>query len=259
MQDQDRVANIMQRLKLLSGLDEPTYQRLLHELDASRERAGLSAEVLTRVTLFDAKPHDVESFDRANLGRFPLHYVRAALNLDTARAAEGSRAACIFVNDTCDAAVVERLAKLGVELIALRFAGFNHVDIQACARLGVQVVRVPAYSPYAVAEFTIALMMVLNRRIHHAYARTAPATSSWTDWLASICTVRRRESSAPARSDSASSTFCSDSVAMCSRLTSSRTRSCCPAPAYGTSNCLSCLRSLTSLPSTCRCSRILTT
>jgi D-lactate dehydrogenase len=171
MQDRNRVANVIDRLKLLPGLDEATYLRLLHELDTSRERAGLQPDGLARVTLFDAKARDVESFDKSNGGRFLLHYVRAALSLDTARAAEGSRAACIFVNDTCDAAVVERLAELGVKLIALRCAGFNHVDIQACARLGVQVVRVPAYSPYAVAEFTIALMMVLNRRIHHAYAR----------------------------------------------------------------------------------------
>lgn len=171
MQDRERVTNLIERLKLLPGLDEGTYQRFLHELELSRDRVGLRSDGLVRVTLFDTKARDVESFDAANRGRFLLHYVRAALSLDTARAAEGSRAACIFVNDACDAAVVERLAELGVDLIALRCAGFNNVDMQACDRCGIQVVRVPAYSPYAVAEFTIALMMVLNRRIHHAYAR----------------------------------------------------------------------------------------
>jgi D-lactate dehydrogenase len=75
------------------------------------------------------------------------------------------------VNDTCDATVVESLASLGVQLIALRCAGFNNVDLKACQQHGLSVTRVPAYSPYAVAEHTVALMMMLNRRLHQAYQR----------------------------------------------------------------------------------------
>ena len=86
---------------------------------------------------------------------------------------------------------MERLSALGVELIALRCAGFNHVDMQACERLHINVVRVPAYSPYAVAEFTIALMMMLNRRIHHAYAPIGQEISCWMGSSGSTCTARR--------------------------------------------------------------------
>jgi D-lactate dehydrogenase len=171
MSDRERISALIDRLKLLPRLDEGTYQRLLRQLEESRDRTGYDGEGHVRVTVFDAQRRDVESLDAANRGRFLLHYVRAGLSADTARAAEGSKVACVFVNDNCDADVLERLAVLGVELLALRCAGFNHVDMQACERLHLNVVRVPAYSPYAVAEFTVALMMVLNRRIHHAYAR----------------------------------------------------------------------------------------
>ncbi len=171
MHDQQRVTALIERLKLLSGLDEGTYQRVLQELESSRDDGGADAAGRVRVTLFDAKARDVESFDAAHGGRLLLHYVRAPLSCDTVWAAQGSKVVCVFVNDHCDAEVVERLAALGVELIALRCAGFNHVDLQACQRHQVSVVRVPAYSPYAIAEFTVALMMMLNRRLHHAYLR----------------------------------------------------------------------------------------
>jgi D-lactate dehydrogenase len=171
MQDQQRVTALIEKLKLLPGLDENTYQRWLVELAAHRDRAGYDSEDSVRVTVFDAKARDVEFLDAANRGLVVFHYVRAALNCDTAFAATGSQAVCIFVNDECHAEVLEKLAALGVELIALRCAGFNHVDIDACQRLNLDVVRVPDYSPYAVAEFTVALMMTLNRRLHHAYQR----------------------------------------------------------------------------------------
>ncbi len=171
MDDPQRVTALIDRLKLLPGLDENTYQRLLHELDAGRDRTGYDSAGRAHVTLFDARRRDVESFDAANNGRFLLHYVRAPLSRDTARAAEGSRVVCVFVNDDCGAEVLEQLAAMGVELIALRCAGFNHVDLDACRRLHLNVVRVPAYSPHAIAEFTVALMLMLNRRLHHAYLR----------------------------------------------------------------------------------------
>lgn len=171
MQDQERVTALIDRLKLLPGLDACTYRRLLQELEASRDRTGFDDQGRVRVTVFDAKARDVESFDAANNGRFLLHYVRAPLSLDTCLAAQDAKVVCVFVNDDCSAPVLERLSALGVELIALRSAGFNHVDLEACRRLNLSVVRVPAYSPYAVAEFTVALMMMLNRRLHVAYMR----------------------------------------------------------------------------------------
>ena len=79
---------------------------------------------------------------------------------------------CIFVNDTADAETIRQLAEMGVKLIALRCAGFNNVDLTAAVRHGVSVVRVPAYSPHAVAEHAVVLMLSLNRKIHRAYWRT---------------------------------------------------------------------------------------
>ena len=79
---------------------------------------------------------------------------------------------CVFVNDTVDAETIEGLAAHGVRLIALRCAGFNNVDLQAAERCGIPVVRVPAYSPHAVAEHAVALMLALNRKVHRAYWRT---------------------------------------------------------------------------------------
>ena len=90
---------------------------------------------------------------------------------ETVGLAAGFGAVCVFVNDQVDAAVIARLHSLGVRLIALRCAGYNNVDLAGAKKHGVTVVRVPAYSPYAVAEHTIALMLALNRKLHRAYNR----------------------------------------------------------------------------------------
>ncbi|AOW94263.1 hydroxyacid dehydrogenase [Rhodococcus sp. WMMA185] len=124
-----------------------------------------------RVSIFDAKSYDVASFDQCDRGRHALHYIEASLGPGTAAAAEGSKVVCIFVNDQCDATVAGQLASHGVELIALRCAGYNNVDLDGCQKAGLSVVRVPAYSPYAVAEHAVALMLMLNRRLHLAYLR----------------------------------------------------------------------------------------
>lgn len=171
MNDQERLREFVERISRMPGLDERTLQRLELELESRRVEQGDDEAGRLRVTVFDARPYDRESLDAANQGRFSLHYIKTALSTDTALAAAGSRAVCIFVNDRCDADVVEKLAALGVELIALRCSGYNHVDLQACARHGISVVRVPDYSPHAIAEFTVGLMLTLNRRLHHAYAR----------------------------------------------------------------------------------------
>lgn len=125
-----------------------------------------------RVAVFSAKPYDRRSFGRANEEhRHELHYLEPRLSGDTASLAEGFPCACAFVSDRLDASVLEVLAAGGTRLVALRSAGFNHVDLEAAKDLGMTVARVPAYSPHAVAEHAVGLILALNRRIHRAYAR----------------------------------------------------------------------------------------
>ena len=127
----------------------------------------------TKIAFFGTKPYDRESFDQANEAYgFDIRYFKGHLTPESAILAQGAAAVCIFVNDTADAAAIHALKEQGVPLIALRCAGFNSVDLEAAARDGITVVRVPAYSPYAVAEHAVALMLALNRKIHRAYWRT---------------------------------------------------------------------------------------
>ena len=117
-----------------------------------------------KITFFGTQPYDRESFDRANASfGFEFNYHRSHLNGNNALLAQGADAVCIFVNDTADAGTIRQLAAMGVKLIALRCAGFNNVDLKAAAEYGIPVVRVPAYSPHAVAEHAVALMLALNR------------------------------------------------------------------------------------------------
>ena len=126
-----------------------------------------------QITLFSSKPYDRDSFASANQSRgHRLHFLDARLDADTAALAAGSEVVCAFVNDDLSAAVLERLKVGGTQLIALRSAGYNHVDLSAAQALGLPVVRVPAYSPHAVAEHAAALVLGLNRRIHRAFNRT---------------------------------------------------------------------------------------
>ena len=126
-----------------------------------------------KITFFGTQPYDRESFDRANERYgFEFNYHRSHLNANNVALAKGSDAVCIFVNDTADAEVIRTMAANGVKLLALRCAGYNNVDLKAAADNGVTVVRVPAYSPYAVAEYTVALMLSLNRKIPRASWRT---------------------------------------------------------------------------------------
>lgn len=125
-----------------------------------------------KIAFFGAKPYDIASFDRINERyHFDIRYYKGHLNLNNMILTQGVDAVCIFVNDTADAAVIDGLVANGVKLLALRCAGFNNVDLSA-AQGRLPVVRVPAYSPYAVAEYTLALMLSLNRKIHRAYWRT---------------------------------------------------------------------------------------
>lgn len=122
------------------------------------------------VTVFSTKPYDRQFLDAA-AGRHRLSHLEARLTPETAILARGAGAVCAFVNDQIDAAVLTELHGLGVRLVALRSAGFNNVDLAAARRLGVTIAHVPAYSPEAVAEHTVAMILSLNRSIHRAYAR----------------------------------------------------------------------------------------
>lgn len=124
------------------------------------------------LAFYDTKPYDREYFARAAEGKdVILHLHEFRLTADTASSAQGADAVCVFVNDRLDRECLTKLAGLGVKLVALRCAGFNNVDRTAAGELGIIVVRVPSYSPHAVAEHAVALLLALNRKIHRAYNR----------------------------------------------------------------------------------------
>lgn len=125
------------------------------------------------IAFFGSKPYDEASFNEKNKEySFELRYYKGHLNKHNVILTQGVDAVCIFVNDTADAEVIRLMADNGVKLLALRCAGYNNVDLKAAADCGINVVRVPAYSPYAVAEYTVALMLSLNRKIPRATWRT---------------------------------------------------------------------------------------
>lgn len=125
-----------------------------------------------KITFFSTKPYDKEFFDKVNKDfNFELEYFETHLGPHILNVIEHSDAVCAFVNDTLNAEVLESLSKKGVKYIALRCAGFNNVDLEAAKRLGMRVCRVPAYSPEAVAEHAMAMILTLNRKTHKAYNR----------------------------------------------------------------------------------------
>lgn len=125
-----------------------------------------------KLAFFDTKSYDIPGFDRYGIpAGVEIKYFEPNLNRDTVTLAAGFDAVCVFVNDTVDAVVVDKLCQLGVKAIVLRCAGFNNVDIKACEGK-LRVFRVPAYSPHAVAEHAMALLLTINRRTHKAYIRT---------------------------------------------------------------------------------------
>ena len=124
------------------------------------------------IAFFGTKPYDEKSFNIANeLYGFDIRYYKGHLNKNNLILTQGADVVCIFVNDTADKDIIDAMVENGVKLLALRNAGFNNVDLKA-AEGKLKVVRVPAYSPYAVAEYAVAHMLTLNRKIHRAYWRT---------------------------------------------------------------------------------------
>lgn len=125
-----------------------------------------------KIAFFDTKPYDVPGFDTHAAGTdIEIKYFETKLGEDTVQLARGFDGVCVFVNDTVNAAVVDELCKMGVRIIALRCAGFNNVDTRACFGK-LRIFRVPAYSPYAVAEHAMALLLTVNRHTNKAYIRT---------------------------------------------------------------------------------------
>ncbi len=125
-----------------------------------------------KITFFDAKPYDKVWFDRFSTEYdYKIKYIESKLSAETTALAKGCDAVCVFVNDSVTAEVIDELCALGVKAILLRCAGFNNVDFKAAFQK-VHVMRVPAYSPYAVAEYACALLLSVNRKTHRAYSRT---------------------------------------------------------------------------------------
>lgn len=136
------------------------------------------------IAFFGTKPYDEASFNNKNEDfDFELRYFKGHLNKHNVLLTQGVDVVCIFVNDTADAEVIRTMAANGVKLLALRCAGYNNVDLTAAEENGIAVVRVPAYSPYAVAEYTVALMLSLNRKIPRATWRTRDGNFSLNGML----------------------------------------------------------------------------
>lgn len=127
---------------------------------------------MTTTAVFDTKPYDREPLQRASANAaIEWRFLEFRLTTETAPLAAGARAVCVFVNDQVDRPCLEALAAQGVKLVALRCTGFNNVDVAAAKALNLAVTRVPVYSPYAVAEHTVALLLTLNRKTHRAFNR----------------------------------------------------------------------------------------
>jgi D-lactate dehydrogenase len=171
MKDIDRLAKLIAKLQTVEGISEAQYTSIASSLGFENNQTGVDEDGRVKIAMFDAKSYDTDSFTNENKHRFTILPIPAKLDANSLVLAKGCKIVCIFVNDCCDAQVIEDLAGIGVELIALRCAGFNNVDLTAAKIHKIDVVRVPAYSPYAVAEHTVALMLMLNRKLHRAYLR----------------------------------------------------------------------------------------
>ncbi|MBT0723064.1 2-hydroxyacid dehydrogenase [Rosenbergiella sp. S61] len=126
-----------------------------------------------KIAVYSTKSYDQAVLNEVNKQfNYTFSFFDFRLTAETAKNAVGHQAVCLFVNDECDQTILAELHRLGIRVVALRCAGFDNIDLSSAHRLGIDVVRVPAYSPEAVAEHTIGMMMCLNRRIHRAYQRT---------------------------------------------------------------------------------------
>lgn len=136
---------------------------------------------MTRIAFFGTKRYDQDTFEAVNRSLdaegkcrygFEIKYYKAHPTLDNVVLVQGAEVVCVFVNDPLDSALIAEMGRLGVRLIALRCAGFNSVDLEAARQAGIRVVRVPAYSPHAIAEYTLGLILAVNRHLPRAASRT---------------------------------------------------------------------------------------
>ena len=124
------------------------------------------------IAFFSSRPYDEEYFTKANINfSYKLKFFEVKLNAESAGLAKRCQAVCLFVNDHADEATLTILAELGIKLIVLRCAGYNNINLEVAKKLGIKIFRVPAYSPHAVAEHAVALMLTLNRKTHRAHMR----------------------------------------------------------------------------------------
>ncbi len=126
---------------------------------------------MKKIVMFDSKAYDKKWFDECNNNCYDIHYIESKLNEDTVQLAKGADAICAFVNDDLNRNVISKIEEMGIGIVAMRCAGYSNVDYKSGSG-NVKFVRVPAYSPYAVAEFAFGLLLTLNRKIHKAYNRT---------------------------------------------------------------------------------------
>ncbi|GAC30074.1 2-hydroxyacid dehydrogenase [Brumicola pallidula] len=169
--DTDRLKVVNQLLADHEGISASIYQQIIEVLETQHETYGYNSKKQLKVAMFDARSYDIAAFNAENHAHIHAINIQSSLNEVSAIQAKGCLAICVFVNDDCSEPVIAKLAAYGVKLIALRCAGFNNVDLSACKQHRIDVVRVPEYSPHAVAEHTVALMMMLNRKLHQAYMR----------------------------------------------------------------------------------------
>lgn len=169
--DTDRLKVVNQLLADHEGISASIYQQIIEVLETQHETYGYNSKKQLNVAMFDARSYDIAAFNAENHAHIHAINIQSSLNEVSAIQAKGCLAICVFVNDDCSEPVIAKLAAYGVKLIALRCAGFNNVDLSACKQHRIDVVRVPEYSPHAVAEHTVALMMMLNRKLHQAYMR----------------------------------------------------------------------------------------
>lgn len=172
MNDEERLEKILEKARReLGGIDEDTYRRWLDVLESRQTEFGYDGEGRLKVAVFDARSYEEDCFREASGktgDKCAFTFFRMRLNRNTAHACQGFKVVCVFVQDDVDADTVKILAENGVRFIALRCAGFNNVDLETCKEYGIEAARVPAYSPYAVAEYAVSLMMMLNRKLHMA-------------------------------------------------------------------------------------------
>lgn len=170
-QDKVRMKFVNELLATHTGISASAYQQIIEALEVQKESFGYNSKKQLKVAMFDARSYDIAAFDAEPHSHIQAINIQTSLSKVSAIQARGCLAVCVFVNDDCSDPVIAKLASYGVKLLALRCAGFNNVDLEACKKHKIDVVRVPEYSPYAVAEHTIALMMMLNRKLHQAYMR----------------------------------------------------------------------------------------